>query len=195
MYHVNLTIGLIGVPTEVALGWQLVPTEPRYTHDFYIIDRLDAIQSDGQPLIILSQAYLKDYPLAVIRQRIGARGKIILWVQDYETLTEDDIRQLDDCWPATRNLVAFRSCFAKFLRQLREQKDAWLEHNWLQTAINMLPDMIWFKDRQGRHIEVNDAFCEAVNKPKADVRGKDHYYIWGIPREVYRDSGYVDSVK
>ena len=191
MYHVNLTIGLIGVPREVALGWQLVPTEPRYTHDFYIIDRPDAIQPAGQPLIILSQAYLKDYPLAVIRQRIGTRGKIILWVQDYETLTEDDIRQSDDCWPATRNLVVFRSCFAKFLRQLREQKDAWLEHNWLQTAINMLPDMIWFKDRQGRHIEVNDAFCEAVNKQKTDVRGKDHYYIWGIPREVYRDSGYV----
>ena len=57
--------------------------------------------------------------------------------------------------------------------------------------INSSPDMIWFKDMGGLHLEVNDAFCEVVDKQKDDVRGKDHYYIWNIPKEIYEQTGYV----
>ena len=62
---------------------------------------------------------------------------------------------------------------------------------YLEQTINTLPDMIWFKDLQGLHLHVNDAFCTAVNKPRSDIEGHDHYYIWGIPRAVYERSDYV----
>ena len=191
MYHVNLMIGFIGMPVDIMQDWKLLPTEPRYTHTFYVVNQIDEIQLTDQPVIILNQKSIAEFPLAVLRQKLGARGKLILWTSDYEALTKEDMWLLDGCWPATHNDVVIRSVFAQFIRQQREEKDAWLYHTWLEKTINMLPDLIWFKDRQGRHLEVNDAFCTVVSKPKEKVRGKDHYTIWGISREEYESSDYV----
>ena len=44
---------------------------------------------------------------------------------------------------------------------------------------------------QGIHLDVNDAFCTVVAKEKEDIRGRDHYDIWDIPKEVYEASDYV----
>ena len=191
MSHVNVTIGLIGIHEDVILDWKLVPTEPRYTYAFYMVKDLDEIQLAGQPLVILNQTMIDEYPLPVIREKIGSVGKLVLWDNDYASLSEADMRLLDACWPATKNSALNRITFERFVRRLREEKDAWLEHIWLQKTINMLPDMIWFKDRQGLYLEVNDAFCARVNKTKETVRGQDHYTIWGISREEYESSDYV----
>lgn len=71
------------------------------------------------------------------------------------------------------------------------KKELWLHRNYLDTVINSVPDMIWFKDITGKHLNVNDSFAHTVNKSKADIAGKYHYYIWDIPVEEYQKGEYV----
>lgn len=50
----------------------------------------------------------------------------------------------------------------------------------LDTAMDSVPDMIWFKSMDGLHVRVNRGFCSVVGKSREDVTGKDHYYIWDV---------------
>jgi diguanylate cyclase (GGDEF)-like protein/PAS domain S-box-containing protein len=44
---------------------------------------------------------------------------------------------------------------------------------------------------EGRHLKVNQAFCEMVGKSMQDVEGKEHYEIWGVTPEQYEEGEYV----
>ncbi|MEG1609860.1 MAG: diguanylate cyclase, partial [Bilophila sp.] len=106
-------------------------------------------------------------------------------------LHSTDYQQLDDVWfkPYTKDFIAFR-CKAIF-SLLKIKKDRDLFQNYLDTTIDSLPDMIWFKDLQGRHLKVNNGFCKAVGKEKKDIQGRDHYFIWDIDREEYTKGEYI----
>lgn len=60
-----------------------------------------------------------------------------------------------------------------------------------ETAIDSVPDLIWFKDIIGAHLIVNNGFCNAVEKTKEQIYKKGHYYIWDIPKEEYEQGDYV----
>lgn len=44
---------------------------------------------------------------------------------------------------------------------------------YLESAINSVPNLIWYKTKDGIHEKVNDSFCKTVNKTKAQVEGAD----------------------
>ena len=107
------------------------------------------------------------------------------------TLTETAREALADIWlkPFDGELIRFR--FRKLLDQLILNRKYVLGRNYLDTMINSVPDLIWFKRLDGIHVKVNDAFCATVHKDRQDVEGYDHYHIWSIPKEVYENSDYV----
>ena len=53
----------------------------------------------------------------------------------------------------------------------------------LDTTINSVPDMIWYKALNGDHFNVNTPFCKVVTKTKDDIEGKKHAYIWGVTED------------
>lgn len=61
----------------------------------------------------------------------------------------------------------------------------------MNTAFDSIPDLVWFKDTDGAHLMVNNAFCEAVAKTKEQIYKRGHYYIWDIPKEEYEQGEYV----
>lgn len=61
----------------------------------------------------------------------------------------------------------------------------------METAIDSVPDLVWFKDVIGSHLIVNNGFCSAVEKTKEQIYKKGHYYIWDIPKEEYEQGDYV----
>jgi diguanylate cyclase (GGDEF)-like protein/PAS domain S-box-containing protein len=81
--------------------------------------------------------------------------------------------------------------FNKLLDRIKADKDRALYLNYLDTLIDNSPDLVWFKDTKGAHVKVNDAFCSAVNKTKAQVQGRGHYYIWDLTPEDYSSGEYV----
>ncbi|MBQ7564853.1 MAG: diguanylate cyclase [Lachnospiraceae bacterium] len=61
---------------------------------------------------------------------------------------------------------------------------AFMGYNMLNSALNTLPDMMWFKELNGLHHNVNNAFAKIVRKTKEDCEGKTHGYIWNVPEEA-----------
>lgn len=163
----------------------------RFTHEFSTIksssDIPAPIPDENQYLIIASENCGLNLP--ELKNRIGKNGFLAIYARDADKITGEQKQIADEIWLESVNLDDFY--FEKALNLIAERKEAWLQKTWLQTMINSSPDMIWFKDMDGLHLEVNDAFCEVVDKQKDDVRGKDHYYIWNIPKEIYEQTGYV----
>ena len=193
LYHVQLKIAFIGIAEDKAALWKGIAPKEHFSHSFYTIckeeDLVRELADEEQLLVVMDQASFLSP--SMVRKRMSTHDSLlILCADDPDQLASEDYDAVDDIW-LNGGLKLAQFHFANLLTRIAERKRAWLLGNWLQTTINTLPDMVWFKDLKGIHLDVNDAFCTAVAKEKADVRGRDHYDIWDIPKEVYEASDYV----
>ncbi len=104
---------------------------------------------------------------------------------------KDVYAALLDVWPREESSDIRRQRFEKLLGNLQTRFDAWHYKNLLTTAIDSVPDLVWFKDKVGAHMMVNQEFCDTVHKTKEDIRGRGHYYIWDISEEEYKKGEFV----
>lgn len=90
---------------------------------------------------------------------------------------------LSDIWtlPMSAELLKFRweNFLASFIRDLDKSET----EQYLDTLIDNMPCLVWFKRKDGVHEKVNQEFCRTVGKTKEDVTGKKHAYIWSVPSE------------
>lgn len=91
--------------------------------------------------------------------------------------------------PLSPAYTAYR--YTRLLERLKEKKDFGLCQKWLDTTIDSIPDLVWYKDVIGSHLKVNDAFCQTVGKTKKQIEGRGHYYIWDLKQEDYEKGEYV----
>lgn len=75
--------------------------------------------------------------------------------------------------------------------QMLQKLDLELTSNQLDTLIDSVPDLIWYKDFKGSHIKVNKSFCKTVNKTKEQIKYRGHCYIWDLNPEEYEQGEYV----
>lgn len=94
-------------------------------------------------------------------------------------------------WLQTLSDVMFARNLQQVLRSVQAQKALLQTKVFLNTLIDSVPDLIWFKDLRGSHMKVNDAFCRAVGKTKEQCEGRGHYYIWDLPPDEYAKGEYV----
>ena len=193
LYHVQLKIAFIGIAEDKAALWKGIAPKEHFSHSFYTIckeeDLVRELADEEQLLVIMDQASFLS-PSMVPKRMPTHDSLLILCADDPDQLASEDYDAVDDIW-LNHGLELARFYFTNVLTRIAERKRAWMQETWLQATINTLPDMVWFKDLKGIHLDVNDAFCTAVAKEKADVRGRDHYDIWDIPKEVYEASDYV----
>lgn len=97
----------------------------------------------------------------------------------------------DELWEKPLGPELTRLRFAKLLERLDRERERGLLRTYLDTLMDIVPDMIWFKDLEGNHFKLNDAFCQIVGKEKADILGKDHCYIWDVSREEFERGEFV----
>ena len=193
MYHVQLKIAFIGIAEDKVALWKGIAPKEHFSHSFYTIckeeDLVRELADEEQLLVIMDRASFLSP--SMVRKRMPTHDSLlILCADDPDQLASEDYDAVDDIW-LNHGLELARFYFTNVLTRIAERKRAWMQETWLQATINTLPDMVWFKDLKGIHLDVNDAFCTAVAKEKADVRGRDHYDIWDIPKEVYEASDYV----
>ncbi len=185
MYHSKLTFWIAGIAPEIQAQWAGLTPLPRFTHEFRELKNLSEIPPGRNQIVIIhiSSGFRPDE----IRKAIGNLGTFILCGEDLSGFSVEDMRYADDWWQMPAPSALWQVRFEKLQQRLKIAKDFWLCDTYLEKTINMLPDLVWFKDREGLHLRVNKAFCKAVNKPKEDIIDKDHFYIWGVRREDYID--------
>jgi PAS domain S-box-containing protein len=106
-------------------------------------------------------------------------------------LPAERLADFTQVWTAPITPERIRFFFSQLLERIKLQQDLWLEHTWLDTTIDSVPDLVWFKDLRGSHLEVNEAFCKLVGKTKEQCRGRGHYYIWDMDPAEYGKGEYV----
>lgn len=110
--------------------------------------------------------------------------------QDFRVCSEN-YKYFDELWTGPLDAEKIAFLFGKIVSRIKKNEDSCLTEKYLDTLIDSLPDLIWFKDARGAHLRVNKSFCEAVGKTKADVQGRGHYYIWDIEPDEYAKGEYV----
>ena len=97
-----------------------------------------------------------------------------------DRLAACDLEAADEVWtrPLIREQVRVR--IKRFLEVIKLRRDLYMTQNYLDTAIDSIPDMLWFKSLDGTHVKVNKAFCSVVGREREDVTGRGHCYIWGV---------------
>lgn len=94
-------------------------------------------------------------------------------------------------WTNATDMIFLRFNLERLIVDIRAKRQQYLLDTYLNTLIDNIPDLIWFKNLDGLHLKVNEAFCQTVGKPREKIVDRDHYDIWDIPKELYEKSDYV----
>lgn len=171
-----------------------MPPLPHFSHIFAESDSLDADMIKDADVII---ADLQDMDVAGSLQLLASHRKenaeVILCADKQQTdmLMENDLSGITDIWnlPLSEEEIRFR--FLRWQQKYKMSKDLWQTENYLDTTIGSIPDLVWYKDKEGAHIKVNESFCRAVNKTMEQIEGRGHYYIWDIEPDEYAKGEYI----
>lgn len=167
---------------------QKISPQPYFTHKFFSFSKLEDIQPSPYICIILTNDTISPLPLQKV---LGTIGKCFAIGNDIGVFSEEELDVLYDFWQLPLDEKKLTFFFKNLLKRLAKEREAWLISTYLDRTINTLPDLIWFKDKKGAHLMVNDAFCELVNKTKEDIKGRGHYYIWDLTEEMYEKGEFV----
>ena len=141
---------------------------------------------------ILILFYSTEFDIKKLKESINS-NIILIFILEHSSLVDNHalFNFANDIWfsPISEQEVLFR--MEKIIDSIKLRKEKLLAENYLNTLINSIPDMVWFKDNNGIHLKVNDAFCNIIGKTKENIEGKDHFAIWDIPKPEYEKGGYI----
>lgn len=193
MYHCLLRIQICSRDTALEAALKQIPPFERFEHLLFCSEHISRETVEKSDVIILD--FLPDEDmLLTISQNKKKNAIIICCVLPEEVpalVSVTASHAFDSLWlkPLDRNNVFFY--FSKVQQQLKLNMDFQLQQKYLNTLIDSIPDLVWFKDIKGEHLKVNDSFCRTVGKTKEDVQGRGHYYIWDLTKEEYEGGEYV----
>lgn len=194
MYHCRVRFYLFGRQRKLfEVMKEMAPLE-HFRHEFsesdWLDERLvaeaDVILADlsgneGQENFQKLLSSMRDEAELIL---IGDKERIALF-------TGWDLSRVADIWvlPMTEGEIKFR--FLQWQQNNKLRKDYWQVQNYLDSTINSVPHLIWYKDRTGVHKKVNTSFCKAVNKTMEQIEGRGHYYIWDITPDEYAKGEFI----
>ena len=187
MYECHFHLYLAGHPCHMFEVIKAMPSLNHFTHLFLESDEPEEILASKADVIV---ANLSDMEIKKALQ-IFISGKKketqIILLADKEQMqiimNESFSADIYDIWitPMSEEEVRFR--FLRFQQACKIQKDFWQTSHFFEATINNIPNLIWYKDKNGIHEKVNDSFCRTVNKTKQQVEGRGHAYIWDVEQD------------
>ena len=182
MYHCLVQFYLVGRRRSAFDPIRAIEPLGRFTHLFMDSGEPDAALAAKADVIL---ADLREMDarrvLEVLTRSKGERTELIVLAEQGQTsqLTEY-YSELWDVWvvPCTQEELCFR--FSRWQQNYKLSRDYWQTSQFLETTINSVPNLVWYKTKDGIHEKVNDSFCTTVNKTKEQVQGRGHAYIWDV---------------
>ncbi len=186
MDHDTFVIGI--VETKHSISDRIKGCEPGfgYTQTVVISETLDGLSGNNCCAIVMDKIP-GSKEIETLNSPEFTKLSVLIISDDatLEDVPEEIAECVYDVCPASLSDRAFASFYRHYLDYLCKSAKLWLYENYLDSVINLIPDLVWFKDLQGAHIKVNDAFCKACGKKKSDVQGKGHAYIWDVDEEEF----------
>lgn len=199
MYHCKIDLYLIGISKDLLKKVKETPPLPYFTHEFAESNTLEErLISKADVIMIDMNGRDVEETFSALHSCKKKDAEVILLVKSGQTeplvkkiVGGEDGSWITDIWvmPLTEDEFCFR--FKKWQETYKMSKDFWQNRNYLDSMINSVPHMIWYKDKEGAHIKVNDFFCKTVNKTMEQIEGRGHYYIWDINPEEYAKGEFI----
>ncbi|WP_168220303.1 PAS domain-containing sensor histidine kinase [Azospirillum thermophilum] len=143
------------------------PHRPRHENAAYSKDDLTVLDT-GRPLVVPEEAFTDAFGRHRLLQttKVPFRG-----LEGEPTCVLGISVDVTETRRIERELAAYRSR----LERLVEERTADLERSRavLRSLLDSIPDMIFFKDRDGRYLGCNTAFAAFAGRPEAALAGKD----------------------
>ncbi len=185
MYHCNVHFYLAGHQRKLFEIIKGMSPLVHFTHEFSESSRPDADLAAKADVIL---ADLQDMDvLEAVPKLLSAKKEeaelILLVEKDQILLLADRLSEVKDIWtmPMSDDEIRFR--FLRWQQTCKMSRDFWQTSHFFESTINNVPNLIWYKDKKGIHIKVNDSFCRTVNKTKEQVEGRGHAYIWDVEHD------------
>ena len=189
MYHCHLRLYCVGRRQELFTPLKEAAPIGPFTHAFLESGEPDAALAAQADAVFADLTGLD--AAETVRALAESKAElIVLGTRDQLSQLTELLPSLSDLWalPMSGAELSFR--FQKWLRDCRREKDLWEARQFLEAAMNSVPNLVWYKTRDGVHEKVNDSFCKTVNKTKEQVQGQRHAYIWDVE---FDDPGCIES--
>lgn len=164
MYNAALKI-LYPDNSHIDTAMNNLKTRENFSYDLIKYHDLkdEDIEKAGILLVLHSDGYEAEK-----LKKLMKTNTILIYILEHSILTSNDalFNFADDIWfsSLSENEILFR--MEKIVDGVKLKKDKNLAENYLNTLINSIPDMVWFKDNRGIHLKVNDAFCNIIGKSR-----------------------------
>ncbi|MDE6961567.1 MAG: PAS domain S-box protein, partial [Lachnospiraceae bacterium] len=156
-----------------------------FTHEFSECDKPEGIQVSEADVILANLQGEEEKSVLRELLRGAKKGAELILLLEKEQIGSlmDHLPGVTDLWtlPMTDEEVRFR--FFKWQQDFKISKDYWQTSHFLDATINHVPNLVWYKTKDGVHEKVNDSFCQTVNKTKKQVEGQRHAYIWDVEQD------------
>ena len=178
--HLEYILGEIAPPEDCQYRFETIPPGQQVT-----VPALDgAVVIDYSETVPESVTLPSDCLCAVILQAGDLKR-----AADVLTPSSVDFWVIDGT--PVENAGLLQAYFSNVLQRMKEHADYRKMKICMETALDSIPDLAWFKSPDGAHMMVNQGFCYAVQKTKDQIYKKGHYYVWDIPKEEYEAGDYV----
>ena len=188
MYHCHINFFFLGKQRKLFKLIEDISPLEHFTHEYFESKTPYATMISKADVII---ANLHDMDAATTIQMLLSEKRPtteLIILADKEQIAclagmTGCLAELSDIWtlPLSNEELTFH--FAKWQQDYKKQKDYWQCNQYLESAINSVPNLIWYKTKDGIHEKVNDSFCKTVNKTKSQVEGRGHAYIWDVKQD------------
>lgn len=181
----SISINIIIVSNSSVLEQRIlsVPTPDNITTTVRTCQGSEAVCAD---ILIYDDAAIKE-----ISEISGALEYVLIALPDQMSSASLRNPSWTAFWPQPLSDAMLEFYLCQLFRSVQLKKELSVTKSFLDTLIDSVPDLIWFKDLRGSHMKVNDAFCRAVGKTKAQCENRGHYYIWDLEPDEYAKGEYV----
>ncbi len=180
MYHCRLHFYFAGSPCGAFNVIQEMPALENFTHEFSLGLPQGALQKTDVVVWNLS----REEDVLPALSKMGELGEVILLAEKEQLpLLGGCFSRISELWvlPMEEEEIRFR--FLRWQQRSKQEKDLWEARQYLEATINSVPNLVWYKTKDGIHEKVNDSFCRVVNKTKEQVQGRGHAYIWDVEQD------------
>ena len=194
MYHCQICFYMITGQNELFATLKQISPLPHFTHEYLQSAEVDAVYTDRADVILADVRQMNvEETLAFLLSHKRKEAELILLAdkEQRELLTAKEEPDITDIWVMPLSETELRFHLIRWQKTYKMGKDFWQTQTYLDAAINSVPHLIWYKDKEGAHVKVNEAFCKAVNKTMEQIEGRGHYYIWDIDPDEYAKGEFI----
>lgn len=185
MYHCHVHFHLVGIRQDVFAVIEEMSPLTCFTHEFTKSERAGDASTDGADVILadLRDMDVRETVCALTADRGEDTELILLAEKEQIPLLTEMLDRVKDIWTLPMSEEEIRFHFLRWQQAYKTGKDYWQTSHFLEATINNVPNLIWYKDKDGVHEKVNDSFCRTVGKTKQKVEGQRHAYIWDVEED------------